>query len=102
MLGIILEFDDIKVAVVGPHQMCLSSTAHSPYVLHSTNRQASSSPEDKSLRKVWFYRNGSITGKKQKLTLSYDLSRADFGFIAGNKVLHAVYVNISKVDYGPA
>ncbi len=38
VLRIILEFDDVEMAVIGPHQVGLRSSAHTPDMLDSFNR----------------------------------------------------------------
>ena len=45
MLGIVLEFDDIEVAIFGTHQVALRTAAHTFYVLHRLHRQ--DAPRDK-------------------------------------------------------
>ena len=64
MLRIVLKLDDVKMAVVRPHEMGLRSATHPPNVLHRLDRQASKFSDKKKISKL-FYWTGVIAGKKQ-------------------------------------
>ena len=79
MLWIVLELNDVVVAILGKHQMALGAPAHRAQMLFNLDHRRGMIPRNRPL-----------------------FSACEFRLVASDEIFHAANVYVGKVDHRPA
>ena len=100
---LVLKLDNVEMAVFSAHEMRLRSTAHASNMLHRLDGQASGLSKRGFEEKKGFIGSAQSWARNKIDFMRIRLSAcADLGLVASDKILHAIYIDVGKIDHRAA